>query len=264
MKWPDLEALATLSRVAEEHGLHVILIGALARQVVFDAPYSNQAYRATRDIDVVVRVASWQVFDELISALVQIGHFERVSEHRLRYRDGTEIDLLPCGPIADEDGNITWRRSERVVSVAGLSAAEEHSRFRDIGTLRIRVVSLPGLVALKLFAFNDRHVDGGKDLQDLLFILTGATDELQDRVFNELSPELTEMDYAQLGPYLLGRDMSEVLPAHEVRALLGILADRILDGPDYRALVFAEQFGDLDQRIAVFEALRMGLDRAAP
>lgn len=52
----DLEAFLALQRAAQGRGLRVLLVGAVARQLVFDQLHREGPYRATRDIDAVVRV----------------------------------------------------------------------------------------------------------------------------------------------------------------------------------------------------------------
>lgn len=209
---PELEAVAVLARVAEARGLRVLLIGAFARQIVFDQQYEGQPYRATRDIDLGVRVATWGEYGDFITALVSAG-FTREAEHKLRYLDGTEFDLLPFGGVVDEHNRLTWWGSERVMSMDGFGSADAHGELRDVAGVRLRVANLPGLVALKLFAFRDRGTDPrSSDLGDLDYILSNASGALEKRVYTELFPaQLVALDYPELGPYLLGRDVARTV-----------------------------------------------------
>lgn len=158
---PELEAVAVLARVAESCGLRVLLIGAFARQIVFDQQHEGRPYRATRDIDVGVRVATWNEYGDLITALVSAG-FIREAEHKLRYRDGTEFDLLPFGGVVDEHNQLTWRGSERVMSMDGFNSADAHGELRDVAGVQLRVANLPGLITLKLFAFRAAGLTPGR------------------------------------------------------------------------------------------------------
>ena len=254
----EIKALEALARVVEDHGADLVLVGALAREIVFDIPSTGHALRATRDVDAGVHVEDWDAFEQLMVALVQRGGFVREAEHRLRYQDGTEVDLLPFGGVADEAGNITWLESGRVMSVGGFVAAAQHSLTHELDGIRVRVVNLPGLVVLKLFAFRDRR--DAKDLQDLLVILGGASDELPSRTYEELDPDvLVELPYEQLGPLLLGRDIAAMLAEGERKDLLQIIDTTILTPPDYERLAVADRAGDLERWIGWFEALRTGL-----
>jgi len=258
MPRPEFVALAELARVVQDLGVNIVLVGALAREIVFDLPSAGHALRLTRDVDAGVQVQDWNAYEQVVAALVEQGNFVRIAEHRLRYLDGTEVDLLPFGGVADESGNITWLESGRVMSVGGFLAAAENSRIEDLDGVRFRVVTLPGLVALKLFALGDRRA--AKDLQDLLLVLEGASDELGGRIYEELAPDvLVDLPYEQLGPLLLGRDIAAMLPWREREALLAVIDASILTPPDYERLAIADRSGHLGQWIGLFEALRVGL-----
>ncbi len=59
MSRPELVALAALATVAEDLGVSIVLIGALAREIVFDLSSAGHALRATRDVDAGVHVQDW-------------------------------------------------------------------------------------------------------------------------------------------------------------------------------------------------------------
>ena len=258
---PELEAVAVLARVAKSRGLRILLIGAFAREVIFDQHYEGRPYRATRDIDVGVRVATWNEYGNFITDLLSAG-FMREAEHKLRYRDGTEFDLLPFGGVVDEHNKLTWRGSERVISLDGFNSADAHGELRDVAGIQLRVANLPGLIALKLFAFRDRGTDPrSSDLGDLAYILSNASNALQERVYIELSPaQLEALDYPELGPYLLGRDVARTVSRDEAASLSVILDTRVLVTPDYALLSRAARSPDLEGTVARFRAFKQGLE----
>lgn len=258
---PELEAVAVLARVAEFRGLRVLLIGAFARQIVFDQQHEGQAYRATRDIDVGVRVATWKEYGDFITDLMSAG-FIHEAEHKLRYRDGTEFDLLPFGGVVDEHNKLTWRGSERVMSMDGFNSADAHGELRDVAGVQLRVANLAGLITLKLFAFRDRGTDlRSSDLGDLDYILSNALDALQERVYTGLSPaQLEALNYPELGPYLLGRDVARTVSRDEAASLSVILDTRVLVAPDYALLSRATRLSSLEGAVARFRAFKQGLE----
>jgi len=167
---PDLAALETVVKTAEARGLSVLLIGAFAREIIFDQLVAGKPYRATRDVDISVRVPGWDAYHSLITTLQTTG-FTKLAEHKLRHKDGTEIDLLPFGAVVDENQQLTWPGGH-VMSMDGFESADTHSKPRDIGGVGLRVVNLPGLITLKLFAFKERgHETPSRDLRDLSYIL---------------------------------------------------------------------------------------------
>ncbi len=258
---PELEAVAVLARVAGARRLRVLLIGAFARQIVFDQQHEGQPYRATRDIDLGVRVATWSEYGDFITALASAG-FTREAEHKLRYLDGTEFDLLPFGGVVDENNKLTWRESECVMSMDGFNSADAHGELRGVAGVQLRVANLPGLITLKLFAFRDRGTDPrSSDLEDLNYIFSNASDTLRERVYADISPaHLGAFDYPELGPYLLGRDVAHTVSRDEVASLVVILDTRVLVAPDYALLSRAARSSDLEGTVARFRAFKQGLE----
>lgn len=255
----DLEAFVALQRAAERRGLRVLLVGAVARQLVFDRLHRDEPYRATRDIDAVVRVQGWDEYQELLRGLSELQVFRMTGDHHMLYREETEVDLLPFGGVTDEHGNLTWIGGDRKMSLDGLETADQNSVLVAVDDMTVRVASLPSLVALKLYAHRDRADRERKDLGDLVYILEHVTEALKDRVFDELGGELAELEYDEAGPYLLGRKLAVMTPASERDALLHIVETRILVPPLYRALIRVMGSGHLDRAIRQFAALRSGL-----
>lgn len=260
---PELEAVATLARVAKAYGLRTLLIGAFAREIVFDQQHGVRSYRATRDIDVGVHVATWTDYWAFISALVTAG-FTHDTDHKLRYLDGTELDLLPFGGVVDKNNQLTWMSGERVMSMDGFNSADAHGELRDVAGVQFRVANLSGLITLKLFAFRDRGTDlRSSDLGDLNYILTNASDALIERIYAELTPALIEaVNYPELGPYLLGREIVTTVRPDEIEELIAIIDGYILAAPDYALLSRMASSSELEGTIARFEAFKRGLKDA--
>jgi predicted nucleotidyltransferase len=75
-----------------------------------------------------------------------------------RGRRGYPIDLVPFGGVEDPAATIAWPPDRSIVmNVAGYREAFEAAPQVEIDAgLVVRVVSLPGLAILKLFAWADR------------------------------------------------------------------------------------------------------------
>ena len=259
MASPDLEAFAALQQTAERRGLNVLLVGAVARQIVFDRLHRKDPYRATHDIDAVVRVSGWDEYHQFLRDLGELHPFRKTSDHHMIYREATEVDLLPFGGVADEHGNLTWVGGDRVMSLEGLGTADQNSVEVSVDNRTVRVASLPSLIALKLFAHRDRADREPKDLGDLIYILEHATDALEARLVPELRGELAELEYDEAGPYLLGRELGAIAPTSEREALLRILDSQILVSPHYSALTRMMRSDGLQRAVRQFSALRKGL-----
>ena len=151
------------------------------------------------------------------------------------------------------------------MSLAGFEVAAAHGELHTVAGVQLRVVNLPGLVALKLFALRDRVLDpSSTDLADLAYILSNASDALAERVYEELEPVLLErLDYKELGPYLLGRDVASIFGPDEVTLLLGIIDRYVLTPPDYAALSRTVSSAEVEGAIVHFGAFGRGLANSA-
>ena len=76
----EFEALAELTRVVQDLGVNIVLVGALAREIVFDLPSAGHALRLTRDVDAGIHVRDWDAYEQVVAALIQQGNFVRVAE----------------------------------------------------------------------------------------------------------------------------------------------------------------------------------------
>ena len=153
---------------------------------------------------------------------------------------------------------------ERVMSMNGFESADAHGELRNIAGVQFRVANLSGLITLKLFAFRDRGLDlRSSDLGDLNYIFVNASDAFIERIYAELTPALIEvLDYPELGPYLLGREVATTVRPKEVGKLTAIIDKYILAAPDYAVLSRLAGLSELEGTIARFEAFKRGLKDA--
>lgn len=263
----ELEAILDLRSILASTGHRVVLVGAYARETVFDRALGGVTHRATRDVDFAIRVASWTEFESIATALTTTRLFRRMKEDGIKFlhENETELDLLPYGDITDEDDILRWpQEPQRKMSMAGFATIEAHATEEDLGGIVLHVADLPSLVALKLFAYADRSHWTSKDLEDLIHILDHATEVLFDRVYKELGGDLASTDYANYGALLLGLDLRTRLDDATLKRLLTIVRSSILRAPAYPELsrTAAPRRLDLDTAIQRFEALAAGMARA--
>jgi len=83
--------------------------------------------------------------------------------------------------------------------------------------LRTLVVSLAGLIVLKIFAWAERHAsEPGRDAYDISAVLANYLDAgNEERLFSEHLDvlELAEFDWSRAGARILGRDTAALLRA---------------------------------------------------
>lgn len=204
-----VKILFVVDHVATTHGCHYVVVGATARDLMLYHVFGIPVSRATRDVDFAIAVESWDTFQSVRAALLNIEHFTPGKTlHRL-YCDGVPVDLIPFGGLA-ENGTILWPPSlDTAMSVAGFDDALAASvRVAIDSTLTVPVVSLAALAILKVFAWHDRNVTD-KDALDLFRILSTYADANNaDRLYAAESPHMETYEFQPeyAGAALAGED----------------------------------------------------------
>lgn len=209
-----------------------MLVGASARDIVLSHIHDVPLHRATADVDFAVAIQGWNAFDSMIARLLDDPRFTVKSDiaHRLYYRvnpigHDVPVDIVPFGPGVGGP-RFRWPHDPDIeMNVEGYPDAAKAATVVDIGGVTIDVLSVPGLALLKLFAWNDRHIQTRKDANDLSTLLRhysalGNTDRMYD------DPSLLDdvgHDYERGSARLLGRDVRHLCSARTLTALRDIL-----------------------------------------
>lgn len=224
----EAAVLTEVVRAAAAVGVEVLVIGAVARDILIRHLLGARPERATKDVDVAVAVADWGAYDGLTSALQRSSG----PSHRFVV-DGVDVDIIPFGRIESPGRTITWP-DEMAMDVHGFAEAHRQAVVvRLPGGLEVRVASLAAQSALKVLAWRDRCHEGDKDAIDLRTILTAASlgPNLDD--LYELHPDLLErFDYDPplAGAARLGGDAAALLDPESADVVVGLLAgDGVID-----------------------------------
>jgi predicted nucleotidyltransferase len=240
----SLALFETLSDAAGSLEVPFFVVGATARDLIFELGHGLPSRRATNHKDFGVRVASWGEFEKLKDSLLTSGDFNQTKDvHRLRYRGELLVDILPFGEIADAKGQIRWPPDEDVaISVAGFEDAYRAAlkvRVRASPPLDILVASPVGLTIMKLIAWADRHDEGYRDAGDLAHILEKYLDVGNYERLLEEHMDLVEVenfDYVRAGARLLGRDLASIAKPETIERVREILAKDTADEGQYRLI----------------------------
>jgi len=173
---------------------------------------------------------SIEQFEELKDNLVKTDHFIKSTSnpHRVYTSDHKfMIDLLPFGKI-EKSHYVTFKDKENTrISTLGLKEVFEKSIPVVIDhKLEILSASLPGIVILKLVAWNNQPELRTKDLKDISFIIRNYFD-LQDELIYEKHNRYfgVDLDVNQIAVLALGREMKEIMFGSKVllKTILEIL-----------------------------------------
>lgn len=238
----DLRLLAALVKQVSiaAAGTPFLLAGAMARDLLLTHAHGVRASRATEDVDLVFQVASWNEFEKLRRKLLD-GEFTEIHRrgmHKLHYRGGLDVDILPFGGVERPDRTIVLPPDNAfVMSMFGFTEALQPSVTVKLpDEVSIQVVSLPALAILKLTAWNERHsIEPGKDAYDLNLVIRNFAEIAGERLY-EVNPYLvgSPSDYECAGAWLLGRDMAELLDRSGKERLAVLIAGEADESGQFR------------------------------
>jgi predicted nucleotidyltransferase len=225
----ELECIGAISRLAEDMGIPILVVGASARELAFNSPFNIAPHRSTKDWDFGIRVESWDVYTRFRDALLKMGsfHLDPVRENRLVYTTGMMVDLIPFGGL-EVNGHIEWPQSKSEMNVIGFSDAYDHCMEVQLSdNLRIRVALPPVLAALKFLTFADRKDRTDRDIHDLWNFISNYRYAIQEtRLWNEpfVSARGDDFDWSCAGAFLLGYDVASACCLETVERLTPIIA----------------------------------------
>jgi predicted nucleotidyltransferase len=238
---PTVDTLYLLKGIADSFGIPFFVVGAFARDLILKHRYGIEPRRMTTDIDLGVEVTSWEQFKKLKESLIATGQFSLTSEKQRLHCGTILIDILPFGPITDEDKKISWPpEHEIIMSMVGFEEAYEYSitvRLSSDPELDIKLASLPGLAIMKLISWKEKYPDRKRDAEDLLLIMNKYEEAgNSERLYGEELPLLLEegFDTQMAGTRLLGRDMAKMSDPQTLRNIISILDAETGDQIHYR------------------------------
>jgi predicted nucleotidyltransferase len=171
-----LEAIRKIDEIARQHETAYFLAGATAREIMLRHVFGRPPGRRTLDVDLGIAVRDWDHFKLLKAALVEQAGFQPHARmvQRISYpsKPAVIVDLIPFGGVETAERTIAWPPEEDIVMrVTGFSDGLESAvSVRLDQNLIIRVVSLPVLLVLKLFAWRDRKHEM-RDAPDIYTLL---------------------------------------------------------------------------------------------
>ncbi|MFA7267727.1 MAG: hypothetical protein WC073_00150 [Sterolibacterium sp.] len=219
----ELAWLAALMADIRAAGLarEPLLVGAMARDLLLHYAHDVGILRTTEDVDLAIAVGDWAEFSAVREALICHGQFEphRNVLHKLRHKVCGWIDMIPFGAIEEPDGRIVWPPPDGgAMSLLGYGAADAAAVTVALPDGQsVRVVALPMLAVLKVFAWLDRHLaQPRKDASDLIlvlrhFIAAGNTERFYAEASHLLGPDF---DFEIASAWLVGRDARKLLLAY--------------------------------------------------
>lgn len=137
------------------------------------------------------------------------------------------IDVIPAEPSSVRAGSFAWPDGS-TMNLLGFRLAFADAIPVEVGpATNVRVASLRSIVVLKMAAYLDKPWERETDLADVVHILQAFVGPDADERWSPTVVEL-DLDYEEVGPYLLGAQLAAVAAESEsalIRRSLSSLED---------------------------------------
>lgn len=223
----------------------------------------------TNDLDFAVYIASKGQYKLLTQYLCEKHDFKASKENTYKFYSpgGLEVDLLPFGDIEIEGKLMLDGTGMHRISANGFKEVYE------FGTEKVafendkifNVCTLPGIVILKLIAYDDRPELRQKDIQDIRLILKHyfsiETDLIYDRHIDLFGEEIEHVSH--IAARVLGRQMKAIFvqSKHLEERIISILKEVIEHPKKSRMaqLMVAGTEQNIDSAIEILKELLKGI-----
>lgn len=264
------EMLAALERGLVLFGIDFYLVGAVARDVWMSGINKLEPRRTTADIDFAVLINEKGTYEALKEYLIKNEgfHSSRENQFVLIWKDKSQVDLLPFGNIEDEDGTVTIDGLGLTsINLQGFAEVfEEGLPEIDLeGKQQFKVCTLPGIVLLKMIAWNDRPEIRRDDIKDISDILNHFFDmhdneiwENHHDLFQDENPDLK-----LIAARVMGREMKKITNRSDelYNRIEGILNNNTQDiANSAMATIMIEYFDNtLEDNVQLLKQLKQGI-----
>lgn len=216
------EMLTALENGLNKYGIDFYLVGAVARDVWMTAINDIPPSRVTGDIDFAVFINDKNTYADLREYLINIEGFipYKGNGFVLKWKNIIQIDLMPFGEIESKPSNVTVEGTGltslnmpgfKEIYDSGLPEAELEEKHS------FKFCTLPGIVLLKLIAFQERPEIRRDDIKDISKILKHFFDMYADEIYenhNDLFGD-KDINLQWIAARVLGRDMGKIAQLNE-------------------------------------------------
>ncbi|HEX5154777.1 MAG TPA: hypothetical protein VFW07_25195 [Parafilimonas sp.] len=209
--------LSALERGFARFGIDFYLVGAVARDVWMMGIHKMPPTRTTGDIDFAVLVNDKGIYETLKAYLVEQENFQPIHDNAfvLLWKNKTQVDLLPFGAIENEDGSVTVEGTGfTTVHVPGFNEIYEEGLPVVVleETHEFKFCTLPGIVILKLIAWDDRPENRRDDIKDISDILHYFFDMHDEEIWENHSDlfDDEDADLKHIAARVMGREMHKI------------------------------------------------------
>lgn len=211
---PFLPAISTIIGLCEKLDYDIMIVGALARDLLIEHIYDGDRQRATADVDFAMIAENWETHDHLTQQLMENhGYSLLIPPHKFISADKPPImvDILPFGGIERNRKVSLPPKHEFIVNMSGFKEAYENCiQVRLDDKVTIKIPSLAAYTTLKFFAWSDKGIEESKHVKDLSYLLNNYY--FLDMEFIVMKyPDLQNGAFEEISPRALGRKVQKLL-----------------------------------------------------
>ncbi|MEA5427913.1 hypothetical protein [Arcicella lustrica] len=211
------EMLSALERGLTKYRVDFYLVGAVARDVWMSGINKIEPRRTTGDIDFAVFINNISTYDELREHLIyEEGFFPyKGNNFVLIWKGRTQVDLLPFGAIEDENGKVSTNGIGLTnISLQGFTEIYDEGlpELNLEGEHQFKFCTLPGIVLLKMIAFDDRPEHRRDDIKDISDILNHFFDMYNEEIYTNHLDLFGEEEFSlrELSARVMGREIKKI------------------------------------------------------
>lgn len=211
-------AVADLVNHLRGHTDRLVIVGAVARDLVASGAGGLPVARATVDVDIAIAVSSFDAYADLGDIRPRAA-----GPHHL-FR-GIPVDVIPFGAV-ELQRHVRFPDDWRL-DVTGIAEAAEHPMQVTLpGGTVVPVASLEAQTVLKLLAWRDRGTSADrKDALDLSTLFeAGHSGRYRDSLYLDPALESYDYDLPTAAAHRLGRDAARLLGDRAHEDVLDVIA----------------------------------------
>lgn len=255
-----------ISDTCRELGIDFFIVGAIARNIWLVSNEEDPS--GTKDIDFGVYVPDDKKYNELRNMLLVKYNYTPSKENAfcLISPDGKQIDLLPFGEIENEGQVMIEGRGLTTVNLEGFREVFELGAVEVvIGEDTYKACSIPGMVILKMIAFDDRPDRRTKDIGDINSICRHYPQIETEHIWGEHADLYTDgsLEHTDVAMIVLGREMKKLMAANQkLKNRIDAILDRAISLESRFMSYMIEDPGreTLELKRSILRHIKMGLE----
>lgn len=263
--------LQALERGFEKFGIDFYLVGAVSRDVWMAGIHGLKPRQTTGDIDFAVYINDKGVYEALKEYLITKEGFipYRKNPFVLIGKEGMQVDLLPFGAIEDHGRRVNLRDGGYICVDGFKEVYDNRLPEVEIGGHKFKFCSLPGIVLLKMIAWEDRPEIRSGDIIDISDVLNHYWDMHSNEIYENHNDIFTEeglesITTTELAARVMGREIKIIAKRDEklLARIANLLAVNTADARTSKMAEIMVQYFDntLEDNLRLLQHLKTGFD----